>query len=81
MSATMDNSVLDQKTKEFIALSLGMAARCEWCISYHVNNAIKAGATRKELMEVGYITTLMYGSQALMEMNSLVDAINAFLPE
>ncbi|WP_287961222.1 hypothetical protein [Acidiplasma sp.] len=50
-------------------------------MSYHVNNAIKAGATRKELMEVGYITTLMYGSQALMEMNSLVDAINAFLPE
>jgi len=78
MGATMENGALDQKTKELLALALGIAARCEWCISYHVNGAIKAGATRKELMEVGYVTVLMYGSQALMEMNSLVDAINQF---
>ncbi|AGO60279.1 carboxymuconolactone decarboxylase family protein [Ferroplasma acidarmanus] len=76
MGATMGKGALDTKTKEFLALALGIAARCEWCISYHVNEAIKAGATRKELMEVGYVTVLMYGSQALMEMNSLLDAIN-----
>ncbi|WP_337860119.1 carboxymuconolactone decarboxylase family protein [Ferroplasma sp.] len=78
MGETMKPGALDAKTKELIALALGIAARCEWCISYHVNSAIKAGATRKELMEVGYVTVLMYGSQALMEMNSLLDAINQF---
>ena len=69
---------LDTKTKELIALGLSIASRCGWCISYHVNQAIKAGATRKELMEAGYVTVLMYGSQALMEMNDLLDAINQF---
>ncbi|MCL4453824.1 carboxymuconolactone decarboxylase family protein [Ferroplasma sp.] len=78
MGATMKGGSLDTKTKELLALALGIAARCEWCISYHVHEAFNAGATRKELMEVGYVTVLMYGSQALMEMNSLIDAINQF---
>ncbi len=78
MGTTMNSGALDTKTKELLALALGIAARCEWCISYHVNEAFKAGATKKELMEVGYVTVLMYGSQALMEMNNLIDAINQF---
>ena len=78
MGSTMSGGSLDIKTKELIALSLGIAARCEWCISYHVNAAFAAGATRKELMEVGYVTVLMYGSQALMELNNLMDAIKQF---
>jgi len=78
MDATMEKGALDTKTKELIALGLSIASRCGWCISYHVNQAIKAGATRKELMEAGYVTVLMYGSQALMEMNDLLDAINQF---
>ena len=78
MGTTMNLGALDTKTKELLALALGIAARCEWCISYHVNEAFKAGATKKELMEVGYVTVLMYGSQALMEMNNLIDAINQF---
>ncbi|MEM0139578.1 MAG: carboxymuconolactone decarboxylase family protein [Ferroplasma sp.] len=78
MGSTMKGGALDAKTKSFIALALGIAARCPWCISYHVAEAKKAGATRKELMEVGYIAVLMYGSPALMEMNELVDAIDSF---
>ncbi len=78
VGSTINEGALDVKTKELIALSLGIASRCEWCISYHVFQAMKAGATKKELMEVGYVTTLMYGSQALMEMNNLMDAINQF---
>ncbi len=81
MSGAMGDGALDGKIKEYIALALGIAAKCEWCISYHVYTAIKMGATKKELMEVGYVTVMMYGSPALMEMNSLIEAINQFLPE
>lgn len=81
MGSAMSDGSLDTKTKELIALSLGITARCEWCISFHVNAAFKAGATRGELMEVGYVTVLMYGSPALMEMNNLLDAINQFEPK
>ena len=75
MQNAMTPGSLSLKQKELIALALSMAARCEWCISYHVKSALDAGATKKELMETGYVTVLMYGSQALMEMNSLLDAI------
>ncbi len=78
MQNTMAAGALNTKQKELIALALSIAARCEWCISYHVNAAINAGATKKELLETGYVTVLMYGSQALMEMNSLIDAIDKF---
>lgn len=81
MGSAMSGGSLDEKTKGLIAVSLSIASRCEWCISYHVNAALRAGATREELMEVGYVTVLMYGSQALMELNNLVDAINQFKPE
>ncbi len=78
METSMGKGALDQKTKEMLAVALGIAAECEWCISYHVNSAIKAGATRKELMEVGYVTAFMYGAHALMQMNNLLDAIDKF---
>jgi len=78
MQNTMAPGVLTVKQKELIALALSIAARCEWCISYHVKAARDAGATKKELMETGYVTVLMYGSQAMMELNSLLDAVEKF---
>ncbi|AGO60950.1 MULTISPECIES: carboxymuconolactone decarboxylase family protein [Ferroplasma] len=78
MQNTMRAGTLSVKQKELIALALSIAARCEWCISYHVKSAIEAGATKKELMETGYVVVLMYGSQAMMELNSMLDAIEKF---
>ena len=78
MQNTMAPGSLSVKQKELIALALSIAARCEWCISYHVKSAIEAGATKKELMETGYVVVLMYGSQAMMELNSMLDAIEKF---
>ena len=78
MQSTISPGSLSLKHKELIALALSIAARCEWCISYHVKNALDAEATKNELMETGYVTVLMYGSQALMEMNNLLDAIEKF---
>jgi len=78
MQNTMAPGSLSVKQKELIALALSIAARCEWCISYHVKSAIDAGATKKELMETGYVVVLMYGSQAMMELNSMLDAIEKF---
>jgi AhpD family alkylhydroperoxidase len=78
MQNTMANGSLQVKEKELIALALSIAARCEWCIAYHTKAAIDAGATKKELMETGYIAVLMYGSQAMMELNNLLDAIEKF---
>lgn len=71
-SAVADG-VLSSKTKELIALSIGICIRCDGCIAFHVHDAIKAGATHEEIVEAIGVAVLMgggpamvYGSQALL---------------
>ncbi|AAT43654.1 carboxymuconolactone decarboxylase family protein [Picrophilus oshimae] len=75
MSYVMSPGSLDAKTKNLIAISLSIAAKCDWCVSYHVNNALKAGATKDEIMEAAYIAVLMFGSPAMMEINRVLDTL------
>ena len=37
------DGALDAKTKELIALAIGIVVRCDGCIAFHVHDAIKAG--------------------------------------
>lgn len=49
--AAMAPGTLDAKTKELIALGIGIAMRCEGCIMSHITGAYKTGATRAEIEE------------------------------
>ena len=42
-NATKDGA-LDKKTKELIALALGVAAKCDACIGFHSQALVKLGA-------------------------------------
>jgi AhpD family alkylhydroperoxidase len=42
---------LDVKTKELIAIAIAIATRCDGCVGFHVKAAIRAGATRAEVLE------------------------------
>jgi AhpD family alkylhydroperoxidase len=48
---SLADGVLNSKTKELIALGISIASRCEGCVAYHVHDALKAGATRAEVLE------------------------------
>ena len=70
--AAKEGGVLDAKTKEFVALGISVADRCEPCIGLHVEALIKVGATREEVADVlgmciqmGGGPSLMYASKAL----------------
>ena len=45
------DGVLSGKIKELIALGIAISVRCDGCITYHVHDALKAGATRAEITE------------------------------
>ncbi|WP_068311381.1 carboxymuconolactone decarboxylase family protein [Polycladidibacter hongkongensis] len=69
---------LDSKTKELMALAIGIAARCDACLGYHAKAAIKYGATREEVIEtisvavyMGGGPSLMYGAEALSAFDEL----------
>jgi len=49
------------RDKELINVALAVAAQCEWCIAFHVEQAIKNGASRDEIMESGFMAVVMHG--------------------
>lgn len=70
--AAHGGQALDGKTKELIALALGVSTRCGPCIAYHAEGAMKQGATRAEIAEtlataiyMGAGPSVMYAAQAL----------------
>jgi len=64
--AVKEGGTLDFKTKEFIALGISVAIRCEPCITLHTEALIKAGATRDEVADVLAMTIQMGGGPAMM---------------
>lgn len=71
--AASADGALDKKTKEFIALAIGVATRCDGCIGYHTEALVRMGATKQEVEEVlgmaiymGGGPSLMYAADALM---------------
>ena len=64
-AATRDG-VLDKKTKELIALALGVAAHCDACIGFHVQALVRLGVTKAELEEALGMAIYMGGGPSAM---------------
>jgi len=76
--AAMSNGVLSTATKELIAVGIGIAARCDGCITLHVKDALKAGSTREEIIETIGVSVLMGGGPSLMYGVQALEALNQF---
>ena len=59
--AAKTDGALSEKTKEFMALGIAIATRCDSCIGFHVRALIRLGATREELCEGLAMATYMGG--------------------
>ncbi len=66
LPAATDDGVLSHKFKELIALALGIASHCEYCIAVHLKKCLVAGATKEEIAEVCGVAVLMGGGPAMM---------------
>jgi AhpD family alkylhydroperoxidase len=76
--ASTEDGALDKKTKELIALAIGITVRCDGCIAYHVHDAVGAGASRREVIETIGVAVMMgggpsvvYGCEALQAVDQL----------
>lgn len=70
--AALKANALDTKTKELIALAIGIAVRCDGCVAFHSKAALDQGASRDEVIEtigmsiyMGGGPSMVYGAQAL----------------
>jgi len=73
-AATRDGA-LDKKSKELIALAIGIATRCDGCIGFHIETLVRLGATRLEVEETLGMAVYMGGGPSLMY---AADAIAAY---
>lgn len=64
--AVKDGGVLGLKEKDFVALGISVAVRCEPCIALHVEALMKSGASREELADVLAMCIQMGGGPAVM---------------
>lgn len=64
-AATRDGA-LDKKTKELIALGIGIATRCDGCIGFHVKALVQLGASKQEIEEALGMAIYMGGGPSLM---------------
>lgn len=63
MAATASRA-LDAKTKELMALAIGIAVHCDGCLAYHTRAALKHGASREEVAETVALALYMGGGPA-----------------
>jgi len=73
--AAIRDGALDKKTKELIALALGVAAHCDGCIGFHTEALVRLAATREEVEEALGMAVYMGGGPSLMY---AADAIAAY---
>jgi AhpD family alkylhydroperoxidase len=64
--AAAKEGALSAKTKELIAMALGVAARCDGCLGFHAEKLVKLGATRQEVAEAIGVAVQMGGGPSLM---------------
>ncbi|MDD1662215.1 MAG: carboxymuconolactone decarboxylase family protein [Methanomicrobiales archaeon] len=72
--AVTETSTLDPKNVELISMAVGAALQCSHCVEYHMQAAIKRGATREEILEVILIAGLLANSVVLAEAYRVMDA-------
>jgi AhpD family alkylhydroperoxidase len=77
-SAAFADGALDRRTKELIALAIGVVEGCDGCIASHGQAAARAGATRQEAAEAIGVTFLMHGGPATIHGARAYDAFCEF---
>jgi AhpD family alkylhydroperoxidase len=76
--AALEPKALDTKTKELIALGIAVAIRCDGCVAFHAEAAVKQGATRDEVMETMGMAVYMGAGPSVMYAAQAIEAYDQF---
>jgi AhpD family alkylhydroperoxidase len=71
---------LDAKTKELVALALGIAARCDGCLAFHTKAVAQLGGTRAEVLDVIGMAIYMGGGPSAIYGAMALEAFDQFSP-
>ena len=72
------SKAVDTKTKELMALAIGIAVHCDGCVAFHTKMAHQHGATREEVAETVALAIYMGGGPAAVLGGDALRAYNEF---
>ena len=75
--ANAQASHLGEKTRQLISLAVAVTTRCDGCITFHTDAALKAGATKDEIGEALGVAVAMNAGAALVYSSRVLDAVEA----
>ncbi|MDF9801362.1 AhpD family alkylhydroperoxidase [Catalinimonas alkaloidigena] len=64
---------LDEKTKQLIAVAIAHVTQCPYCIKGHTKQAMKKGASKKEIMEAIWVAAEMRAGAATAHANIAIN--------
>lgn len=76
--AALKANALDTKTKELLALGISVAIRCDPCVAFHAQAAVRQGATREEILETIGIAIYMGAGPSAMYAAKALEAFDQF---
>ena len=75
--ANKANSLLGEKTRQLISIAVAVTTRCDGCITFHTDAALKAGASKEEIAEALGVAMAMNAGAALIYSLRAMDSVEA----
>ncbi|HEY5160617.1 MAG TPA: carboxymuconolactone decarboxylase family protein [Gaiellaceae bacterium] len=75
---TFSGGALEKWQKELIALGISVHKNCEPCMEWHVNEALKSGATREQIIEALEVGIEMGGGPASVSARFAMDVLDYY---
>lgn len=77
--AAMEPGALDRKTKELIGLALVVNMHCDVCLTMHVRDCLRAGASREEVYEALNVAVMEGDGPTMVYAGWAVEALEEYL--
>ncbi len=79
--AATASKALDTKTKELMALAIGITTHCDGCVAFHTKMAHQHGTSREEIAETVALAIYMGGGPAAVFGAAALRAYDQFVGE
>jgi AhpD family alkylhydroperoxidase len=76
-AANAKASLLGEKVRQLISIAIAVTTRCDGCITFHTDAALKAGATKQEIAEALGVAMAMNAGAALVYSLRTLDSVDA----
>ncbi len=80
-TAAYEDGALPGRTKELLGLTASTVLRCNDCIDYHLEQCVKAGYTKEQIIDVLNVALVVGGSIVIPHLRHAVLSLDELLAE